>query len=91
MKKSILIGIVGSLIAGGAFTAYADKTHVLNSEKNSLVLTVDDNGTAFYQYFGPKISDSDVEGMLNVNSGLFGYTLPAFGLDSYGDKALPIK
>lgn len=91
MKKSILIGIVGSLIAGGAFTAYADKTHVLNSEKNSLVLTVDDNGTAFYQYFGPKISDSDVEGMLNVNSGLFGYTLPAFGLDSYGDKALAVK
>lgn len=71
--------------------AKGNKTHVLSSDNLSLVVTTNDGGTAYYQYFGPKIQDSDVKGFLGAKSNFTANTLPAFGLSSRGNKALAVE
>ena len=71
--------------------AQSNRTHVLSSENTSLVVTTNDGGTAYYQYFGPKIQDSDIKGFFGVKSNYTGNTLPAFGIHSAGEKALAVE
>ena len=71
--------------------AAQNRTHLLNSDKLSLAVTTNDNGTAYYQYFGPKIQDSDIAGFFGVQSNYTGNTLPVFGIDSWGEKALAVR
>lgn len=71
--------------------AQANRTHVLSSEKTSLVVTTNDGGTAYYQYFGPRISPADIGGLFGVQSNFTGNTLPTFGPDPYGEKALAVE
>ena len=66
-------------------------THVLSSDKTSLVVTTNGGGTAYYQYFGPKIDNSDISGFFGVRSNYTGHTLPQFGLGSGGERALMVR
>lgn len=75
--------------AGGY--AQANRTHVLSSDKSSLVVTTNDGGTAYYQYFGPRISSDDISGLFGVNANFTGNTLPTFGPDPNGEKALSVE
>lgn len=75
--------------AGGY--AQANRTHVLSSDKSSLVVTTSDGGTAYYQYFGPRISSDDISGLFGVNANFTGNTLPTFGPDPNGEKALSVE
>ena len=75
--------------AGGY--APANRTHVLSSDKSSLVVTTNDGGTAYYQYFGPRISSDDISGLFGVNANFTGNTLPTFGPDPNGEKALSVE
>lgn len=68
-----------------------NRTHVLSSESTSLVITTNGGGTAYYQYFGPKIEESDINGFFAVRSNYTGNTLPLFGLHSSGEKALAVE
>ena len=78
-------------LTGGTAFSQANKTHVLSSDNSSLVVTTDDDGTAYYQYFGPKILDKDIPGLFDINSNYTANTIPAFGLNSYGEQALAVK
>ena len=75
--------------AGGY--AQANRTHVLSSDKSSLVVTTNDGGTAYYQYFGPRISSDDISGLFGVNANFTGNTLATFGPDPNGEKALSVE
>lgn len=89
MKKTFLIGLASLLFAAPAIAQ--NRTHVLSSGASSLVVTTNGGGTAYYQYFGPKISDSDISGLFGINSNYTGNTLPLFGLHSDGEKALAVE
>ena len=75
--------------AGGY--AQANRTHVLSSDKSSVFVTTNDGGTAYYQYFGPRISSDDISGLFGVNANFTGNTLPTFGPDPNGEKALSVE
>ena len=90
MKKLILTLAAAALFSQGSI-AQSNRTHVLSSDNSSLVVTTNDGGTAYYQYFGPKIQDRDISGFFGINSNYTGNTIPAFGLNSYGEKALAVK
>ncbi len=75
--------------AGGY--AQSNRTHVLSSDKSSLVVTTNDGGTAYYQYFGPRISSDDISGLFGVKANFTGNTLPTFGPDPNGEKALSVE
>ena len=64
---------------------------MLSSDKSSLVVTTNDGGTAYYQYFGPRISSDDISGLFGVNANFTGNTLPTFGPDPNGEKALSVE
>lgn len=68
----------------------ANRTYVLSSDNTSLAITTNDGGQAYYQYFGPKIQDSDISGFFGVGSNFTGHTLPQFGVNSYGEKMLAV-
>lgn len=89
MNKTFLIALTGLLFASPA--AAQNRTHVLSSGASSLVVTTNGGGAAYYQYFGPKINDSDIAGFFGINSNYTGNTLPLFGLHSSGEKALAIE
>ncbi len=89
--KKILLAIAATMIISTAGTAQSNRTHVLSSANSSLVVTTNDGGTAYYQYFGPKISDKDIKGFFGIKSNYTGNTIPAFGLMSTGEKALAVK
>ncbi|MDE6424302.1 MAG: hypothetical protein K2K95_12910, partial [Muribaculaceae bacterium] len=89
MKKIFLTLAVAALMSGSVF-AQSNKTHVLSSGNSSLVVTTNDGGTAYYQYFGPKITDKDIPGFFGIKSNYTGNTIPAFGLHSAGEKALAV-
>lgn len=72
-------------------TAQSNRTHLLNSARTTLAVTTNDGGTAYYQYFGPKIQESDIAGFFGVRSNYTGHTLPQFGLYSSGEKALAVE
>lgn len=88
--KRFLISIAAMLLAAGPLCAQ-NRTHLLNSDKLSLVVTTNDGGTAYYQYFGPKIQDSDIAGFFRARSNFTGNTLPCFGMSSGGEKMLTVK
>ena len=90
MKKTLLALAVAALLSGSAF-GQSNRTHVLSSDNSSLVVTTNDGAAAYYQYFGPKIQDKDIAGFFGINSNYTGNTIPAFGLHSYGEKALAVK
>ena len=90
MKKIFMSLALAALLSGSAF-ADGNKTHVLSSGNSSLVVTTNDGGDAYYQYFGPKILEKDIPGFFDINSNFTGNTIPAFGLHSYGEKALAVK
>ena len=90
MKHKSLTLLLALLLATCAY-AQKNRTHVLSSENTSLVITTNDGGTAYYQYFGPKIQDSDIKGFFGVRSNFTGNTLPAFGINSAGEKALAVE
>lgn len=88
MKKSLLFASALAL----TLTASAEnKTHVLSSDNLSLVVTTNDDASAYYQYFGPKIQDSDISGFFGIRSNYTGHTLPQFGITSTGEKALAVE
>ncbi len=94
MKNRFLTTVITALMlmtasAGGY--AQANRTHVLSSDKSSLVVTTNDGGTAYYQYFGPRISSDDISGLFGVNANFTGNTLPTFGPDPNGEKALSVE
>ena len=90
MKHKSLTLLLALLLATCAY-AQRNRTHVLSSENTSLVITTNDGGAAYYQYFGPKIQDSDIKGFFGVRSNFTGNTLPAFGINSAGEKALAVE
>lgn len=90
MKKLFLMGTMCLLGALGSVRAQ-NRTHVLSSDRTSLVVTTNDGGTAYYQYFGPKIKESDISGFFGVQSNYTGNTLPLFGMYSSGEKALAVE
>lgn len=89
MKKDMLAGALCLLTACSAMAQ--NRTHVLSSDASSLVVTTNGGGTAYYQYFGPKINDSDISGFFGIQSNYTGNTLPLFGLHSSGEKALAME
>ncbi|MDE5882197.1 MAG: alpha-galactosidase, partial [Muribaculaceae bacterium] len=91
MKKFLLTMAIALTLTGGTAFSQANKTHVLSSDNSSLVVTTNDGGTAYYQYFGPKILDKDIPGFFDTNSNYTANTIPAFGLNSYGEQALAVK
>lgn len=56
MKKILLTVALASLMSG-SLCAQSDRTHIMNSETSSLVVTTNDGDAAYYQYFGPKIQN----------------------------------
>lgn len=90
MKRTIISISVLFAMCVPTLTA-ENRTHVLSSENTSLVVTTNDGGPAYYQYFGPKVEDSDISGFFGVNSNYTGHTLPQFGMWSSGEKALAVK
>lgn len=91
MKKSLFAGAVCLLMAAGNAWAQSNRTHTLSSDNTSLVITTNDGGTAYYQYFGPKLADNDYQGLFAVRSNYTGNTLPQFGIHSSGEKALAVQ
>lgn len=89
MNKSIIFFAVAAMAATAV--SAQNRTHVLSSDNTSLVVTTNDGGTAYYQYFGPKIDSADIAGFFGVRSNYTGNTLPAFGLYSSGEKAMAVK
>ena len=90
MKKSIICATL-CLVSAAVVARAENRTHVLSSDRTSLVVTTNDGGPAYYQYFGPKIADSDISGFFGVNSNYTGHTLPQFGLWAAGEKALAVR
>lgn len=88
--KKILLTVAAAFLTAGPLCAQ-NRTHLLNSDNLSLVVTTNDGGTAYYQYFGPRIQDSDISGFFRVQSNFTGNTLPTFGMSSGGEKALVIR
>lgn len=91
MKNVLIASFLSLLLFAGNAMAQSNRTHVLSSDNTSLVITTNDGGTAYYQYFGPKIQDSDIKGLFGINSNYTGNTIPAFGLHSSGEKALAVE
>ena len=90
MKKFFIVGALAMLASVPVMKAQ-NLTHVLSSDKTSLVVTTNGGGTAYYQYFGPKIDNSDISGFFGVRSNYTGHTLPQFGLGSGGERALMVR
>lgn len=90
MKQKFVTFALTLLVATCAF-AQRSQPHVLSSENTSLVITANEGGAASYQYFGPKIQESDVRGLFSLRSGTSGNTLPTFGINSAGEKALAVE
>ena len=90
MKTRLVALALTLAFVTGAF-AQKNRTHVISSETTSLVVTTNEGGAAYYQYFGPKIQDSDIKGFFGVRSNYTGNTLPAFGIHSAGEKALAVE
>ncbi|MCX4330625.1 MAG: alpha-galactosidase [Muribaculaceae bacterium] len=90
MKKYLIVGALAMLASVPVMKA-KNLTHVLSSDKTSLVVTTNGGGTAYYQYFGPKIDNSDISGFFGVRSNYTGHTLPQFGLGSGGERALMVR
>lgn len=90
MNRLLLTGTVCLLLFAGLAHAQ-NRTHVLSSDRLSLVVTTNGGGTAYYQYFGPKIDSEDIRGFFGVQSNYTGNTLPLFGLNSSGEKALAME
>ncbi len=67
------------------------ETYQLSTQNLSLVLETTNSGQVVYQYFGPKIQATDVQGLYNVHSNYNSNTYPAFGVDSYGEKAIAVE
>lgn len=83
-----------ALALGAAFGPGAEaqnRTFLLSSERTTLAVTTNDGGSAYYQYFGPKIEDGDIAGFFGVRSNFTGHTLPQFGVHSSGQKALAVR
>ncbi|MBQ2029335.1 MAG: alpha-galactosidase [Bacteroidaceae bacterium] len=89
--KTRLLALALAMALTGAVQAQKNRTHVLSTQKTSLVVTTNDGGTAYYQYFGPKIEDGDITGFFGVHSNYTGNTLPCFGVQSSGEKALAVE
>lgn len=91
--KNILFscGMCALSVGAVAYAAPGD-VHVLSSDKNSLVITAKQgDGQAQYQYFGPRVSEGDVTGLFDARSNYSTNTLPLFGMDSRGEKALAVE
>ncbi|MCM1108087.1 MAG: alpha-galactosidase [Clostridium sp.] len=90
MNKLWLAGTI-CLLCSGEYVGAQNRTHVLSADRSSLVVTTNDGGTAYYQYFGPKIEDRDIGGFFGIQSNYTGNTLPLFGLYSSGEKAMAVE
>lgn len=94
MKRCLYAGLLSLCLAvfpSVDGVAQSNRPHLLSSDKTTLAVTTNDGGTAYYQYFGPKIQDSDIGGFFGVQSNYTGHTLPQFGVSSSGEKALAVE
>lgn len=79
-------------IAATSLSVIADDgVFILQSDKNSLVVTAYDGQNANLQYFGPRIKDSDVNGLFDARATYWNNTIPGFGVGSYGETALSVQ
>lgn len=65
--------------------------YVLSTENTSLVVGVTRGEKPVYQYYGPKISDADVNGLFGASVDFGDDAYPAFGLNSSGEKAIAVQ
>lgn len=91
MKKIITAASIITVLSLPGAASAENRTHLLNSDNNSLVITTNDGGSCYYQYFGPKISAEDIGGFFGVRSNYTHHTLPQFGVYSTGENALTLK
>lgn len=91
MKKTHLTFLFCLLLTATGMKAQESKTYILSSGKNSLAVTAKDNESAHFQYFGPKIQEKDLPGMFETGAVYWSKTIPAFGIDNYGENALAVE
>ena len=88
MKGTKLVAHVLTLTAFCLQTQAKD--HLLSTASTSLIINAEKDKSAYVQYYGTRLEQSQADGLYPAGLAWWSNTYPAFGLHSYGEKAIAV-